>query len=52
MQARNKGRDVLMVFEEDVGAALDTACGLDCDSDVVHLAHVAQIVWHQMFREA
>ena len=28
-----------MVFEEDVGAALDTACGQDCDSDVVHLAH-------------
>ena len=52
MQAHNKGRDVLMVFEEDVGAALATACGLDCDSDAVHLARAAQIVRHQMCREA
>ena len=51
MQAHNKGRDVLMVFE-DVGAALATACGLDWDSDAVHLAHTAHIVRRQMFREA
>ena len=51
MQAHNKGRDVLVVFE-DVGAALATACGLDCDGDAVHLAHAAQIVQRQMFREA
>ena len=52
MKAHNKGRDVLMVFEEeDVGAALATACGLDCDSDAVHLAHAAQILRRQMFRE-
>ena len=41
-----------MVFEEDVDAALDTACGIDCDSDSVHLACAAQIVRHQMFRKA
>ena len=52
MQAHNKGRDVLMVFEEYVVAALDTACGLDCNSDVVYLVRAAQSVWHQMFREA
>ena len=33
-----------MVFEEDVVAALATACGLECDSDAVHLARAAQIV--------
>ena len=52
MQTHNKGRDVLMVFKEGVGAALATACGLDCDSDAVHLACAAQIVRRQMFREA
>ena len=52
MQAHNKGRDVLMVFEEDVGTAFATACGLDCDSNAVHLARAAQIVQCQMFREA
>ena len=41
-----------MVLEEDVGSALATACGLDCDSDAVYLAHAAQIVLRQMFREA
>ena len=43
MQAHKKGRDVLMVFEEDVGAALATACSLDCDSHVVHQAHAAKL---------
>ena len=52
MQAHNKGRDVLMVLEEDVGAALATAWVLDCDSDAVHLASAVQIVRRQMFREA
>ena len=51
MQAHNKGRNVLMLFEEDVGAALATACGLDCDSDAVHLARPAQIVRKKMFKK-
>ena len=50
MHAHNKGRDVLMVFEEDIGATLATACGLDCDNDAVHLVRAAQIVRHQMWR--
>ena len=44
MQTHNKGRDVLIVFEEDVGAVLATACWLECDSDAVHLACAEQIV--------
>ena len=36
MRAHTKGRDVLvLVFEEDVGAALTKACELDSDNDVV-----------------
>ena len=45
-------RDILMAFEEDVGAALAKACELDSDSDAVHLAHAAQIVRRHMFGEA
>ena len=52
MRAYTKGRDILMAFEEDVGAALAKACELDSDSDAVHLAHAAQIVDHHMFGEA
>ena len=42
MQAHNKARDVLKVFEKDVGAALARARGLD--SDAVHLACAAPYV--------
>ena len=48
--AHNEGRDILMVFDEDVGAALARACGLD--SDAVHLARAAQIVRHHMIWES
>ncbi|KAJ8394427.1 hypothetical protein AAFF_G00046380 [Aldrovandia affinis] len=44
MRAHTKGKDILMAFEEDLGAALAKACELDSDSDAVHLAHAAQIV--------
>ncbi|KAG7161157.1 hypothetical protein Hamer_G024212, partial [Homarus americanus] len=52
MQAHNKGRNVLMIFEEDVGAAITKNCELDSDSDAVHLACAAQIVRCHMFGEA
>ena len=51
MRAHTKGRDVLLVFEEDVGAALTKACELDSDNDVVHLVRLAQIMRRQMFEE-
>lgn len=35
---------MLLVFDEDIGAALGKACEQDSDSDAVHLAHAAQIV--------
>ncbi|KAJ8407186.1 hypothetical protein AAFF_G00288620 [Aldrovandia affinis] len=52
MRAHTKGKDILMAFEEDLGAALAKACELDSDSDAVHLAHAAQIVRRHMFGEA
>lgn len=52
MRAHTKGRDILMAFEEDLGAALDKACELDSDSDAVHLARAAHIVRRHMFGEA
>ena len=50
MWAHNKGKDILMVFDEYVGASLARACGVD--SDAVHLSPAAQIVQCHMFREA
>jgi len=44
MRARSKGRDVMLVFEKDIGAALDKVCELDSDSDTIHLVRAAQIV--------
>ena len=51
MRAHTKGRDVLLVFEEDVGDALTKACELDSDKYVVHLARAAQTVRRHMFEE-
>jgi len=49
MRAQNKGRDEMLVFDKDIGAALDKACEQDSDSDAVHLARAAQIVRRHMF---
>ena len=43
MRAQKKGRDVLMVFEEDIGTALPKACELDSENHVITLhVHVLQ----------
>ena len=52
MRTHNKGRDIMMAFEEDVGSALTKACELDNDNDAVHLARAAHIVRRRMFGEA
>ena len=51
MRALTKGRDVLLVIEEDVGAAFTKACEMDSANDVVHLVRAAQTVHRQMFEE-
>ena len=51
MRAHTKARDVLLVFEEDIGAALTKACELVSDNGVVHLALSAQTMRRHMFEE-
>ena len=50
-RAHTKARGVLLVFEEDVGAALSKACELGSDNDVVDLARAAQTMRRHMFEE-
>uniref|UniRef100_UPI00358EC93F uncharacterized protein isoform X1 n=1 Tax=Myxine glutinosa TaxID=7769 RepID=UPI00358EC93F len=49
MRATKKGRDVLLVFDEDIGHALAKVCKQDSDSDAIHLARAAEIVRRQLF---
>ncbi|KAG7175400.1 hypothetical protein Hamer_G001481 [Homarus americanus] len=47
----NKGRDILLAFEDDIGDALAKACEYDHNNDAVHLLRAAQIVRRDMFTE-
>ena len=44
LRAQNKGREVFLVYDEDIGAALQFAVENSDDSNAVHLAKAAQIV--------
>ncbi|KAK1900200.1 Calpain-like protease palB/RIM13 [Dissostichus eleginoides] len=50
MDAHKQGRDVVLICNEDVGAALGKACEHDADNDAVHLARAANIVRKDMFK--
>ena len=50
MEAHKQGRDVVLIFNEDVGAALGKACEHDADNEAVHLARAANIVRRDMFK--
>ena len=52
MRTYNKGKNVLIAFEDDVGTSLAKACELDSDKGALHLACAAQIVRRHMFGEA
>uniref|UniRef100_UPI00358FEB60 uncharacterized protein isoform X2 n=1 Tax=Myxine glutinosa TaxID=7769 RepID=UPI00358FEB60 len=49
LQAQPQGRDVLLAFSDDIGAALTKACEWDSDSDAVYLGRAANIVRRHMF---
>lgn len=49
LKAHNQGRDVLLMFDQDIGDAMRKACEQDNDSDAIHLAKAAQIVRREMF---
>jgi hypothetical protein len=52
MRAQQEGRDVLLIFESDIGPALKKACQYDCDQDAVYLAKASEIVRRNMFGTA
>ena len=49
MEAHMQGREIVLVFNKDLGAALGKACEHDADSDAVHLAKAAMIVRRDLF---
>ena len=51
LRAYKSGRDVLLVYENDVGAAIGKACAFDNDDDAIQLARAANIVRRQFFLE-
>lgn len=49
MRAQNDGRDIVLAFEDSLGAAVSKACYSDLDQDALHLARAAEIVRRDMF---
>ena len=52
LRAHNKGRDVFLVFQNDIGAALAKSVEEDNDDDAVELAHAAKLVWKDLFKKS
>ena len=52
LQEHRKGRDILLVYKEDIGSALAKACQHDIDSDAVHLARAARIIRKDIFQSS
>ena len=50
LEEHKRGRDILLAFNQDVGAALRMACEQDADSDGIHLARAANIVRRDMLK--
>lgn len=52
MQEHGKGRDILLVFKDDIckSLAVAKACEYDMDKDTVNLVRAAQIVRKDMFK--
>ncbi len=49
MEAKKKGREIMLAFNEDIGTALTKACEYDSDGDAIHLARAAKIVRRHIF---
>ena len=50
MEAHKQGRDVVLIFNEDVGSTLKKACEHDIDDDALSLARAANIVRRDMLK--
>ena len=44
LQAHKEGRDVLLMFREDIRSVMRKACELDADPDGIHLERAAHIM--------
>ena len=51
LQAHKEGRDIILVFNKDVGPAIRKACEHDADTDAIHLARAANIVHREIFNK-
>ncbi|CAC5382291.1 unnamed protein product [Mytilus coruscus] len=49
LQSHKQGRDVLLIFNEDVGEALKQATSYSCDDEGIIIAKAAKIVRRDMF---
>lgn len=50
MEAHKQGREIVLVFNKDIGQALRKACEHDADDDAVHIARAATILRRDMFK--
>lgn len=50
LQAKNKGKEVLLAFTKDIGHALKHACDADYDTDGLLLAKAANIIRRDIFK--
>ncbi len=48
LQALKDGRDIILIFNEDIGPAMRKACELDAEFNAIHLARAAQIVRREL----
>ena len=51
LKAHTEGRDVVLAFDDDIAYALIIASQFKKDSDIMHLAKTAQIVWKEMLQK-
>ena len=52
LRAHNECRDIFLVFQNDIGAALAKVAEQDDDDDAVQLAHAAKIVRKDLFEKS
>ena len=50
LEEHKRGRDILLAFNQDVGASVRMTCEQDADSDVIHLARAANIARRDMLK--
>lgn len=49
LRAEQQGRDILLIFEKDIGGAIKRAIADDMDAEAIHLVRAAQVVRKYIF---